>query len=160
MVLAGFTPGFAIAQDHIHLGAVPNDGSMPIGFDGDGAPPYKIYHIQKRLPRYEGYYEFVRSWNGTPVDHVLRTDDLADPITFTGFVYEVRVDLPTLDLLTALLLRKVYLIDNRHPNNGINHSAYVRIMLFEKMEFEENLEPMLQFNIVNITFTDEDTVSA
>lgn len=158
MVLAGFTAGLQIAQDHIHLGVVPASGP-PIGFDSDGAPPYKIFHVQKRLPKYEGFQEFVRSWNGTPHDHVLKNSTLTAPITFTGFVYEVRVDLPTVDLLQALLHRRVYLVDSRHPNNGISHASYVRTMFFQNLEFEENLDPMLQFNIMNITFEDMDTVT-
>lgn len=159
MVLPAFTPGFLQANDHIHLGAIPNDGSAPTGFDSDGAPPYKIQHVQKRMPTYQGYAEFVRAWDGTPHDFVLRTSDKVSPIVFTGMVYEVRVDLTTLDILQHLLLRRVYLIDSRHPANGISHTSYVRHMLFDKMEFEENLDPMLQYNVVNISFQDMDTVA-
>lgn len=159
-MLPSFTHLPAVVQNHIHLGAVPNDGSMPMGFDSDGAPPYQINHVQKRAPKYEGFQEVVRSWTGKPFDLVLRTSDKVSPVVFTGFVYEVRVDLPTLDILQHLLYRKVYLVDNRHPAVGSDHSDYVRIMYFDHIEFEENLDPMLQYNVVNISFTDFDTVSA
>lgn len=159
-MLPSFTPGLPFVQNHIHLGAVPNDGSSPLGFDSDGAPPYQINHIQKRVPKYEGFQSLERAIDGTPHDHVLRTDDKVSPLVFTGIIYEVRVDLPTLDILQHMVYRRVYLIDNRHPNAGITHTPHVRIMYFDHIEYEENLDPMLTYNIVNISFTDMDTVSA
>lgn len=158
-MLPSFSHDILFVQNHIHLGAVPNDGSTPTGWDSDGAPPYKFGHVQKRRPTYSSPSEFTRSWTGVPHDHVLRTSDLADPITFKDISYEIRVPMQDLDLLVALFKRRVYLIDNRHCEDGQDHTPYIRQMFFDGLSYEENLDPMLTYNIVSVTLMDMSTVA-
>ncbi len=149
-----FIPGTNQVQDHIHLSAL-DDGIL--GFDGDHAPPYKL-KVYKRMPKFEGVQQFQRAWNGTPFDMVLG-DATNKPLIFTGFTYQIRLDLDNEDIIQQLLYRRVYMIDNRHPNNGVSHAGYVRTMYMSEMPYEENLDPMLAFNILNISFNDMDTVA-
>lgn len=158
-MLPGYSPLAYSIEDHIHLGAVPYDGSAPTGFGAHNEPPYLFGHIEKRTPHFNAQADLNRSWTGVPFDHVLRTSDNVSPIVFTDIQYQLRVSQTNLDILAALLKRRVYLVDNRHCPAISDHAPYTRIMLFEDLEYNDNLDPLLNYNIVAVTFRDLSTVA-
>jgi hypothetical protein len=78
--------------NHIHIGAVPMDGSDPEGFGSLGEPPYTFYHINKRRPIVEGNGSLAYGWTGTPFVHTLRNADGTKPLKYKHFIYDLRVN--------------------------------------------------------------------
>lgn len=164
MSLPGFTPGVYNIIRHIHLGAVPYDGSAPTGFLSHGEPPYQVGApglgaVIGRTPVFSGMSDFVRAWDGTPFDHTIRINTNVSPITFVGLQYRLRVDQATLDILQALLRRRVYLVDTRHCLDNVDHTPYVKQYFFNDLSYDENLDPLLNHNLVTATFEDMYTVA-
>lgn len=158
MTIPGFIINTSELQDHIHLGYANRDGSSPTGFDSYGAPPYRFL-ARRRVPRYEVPAAFIRSWDGTPHDHVLMDGTTKQAKVFKDFIYDVRVTLLELDVLEALLKNRVYFIDNRHCASSSNHADYVKLMYFDALDYGEHYDPVLTMNIVTIVLKDMNTVA-
>lgn len=153
-MLVGYSYVPLTLTNHIHLGVW---SGSPTGFGVYGEPPYKIGHVQKRMPIYSALSSFERAWNGTPHDHVVKSG--SNPFVFKDLRYEVRVDPETFDLLTHLVKRRVFLVDNYHCDDTVSHTSFVKVFFFEDMAYDSNLDPMLQYQIVSLTFLDMNTVA-
>jgi hypothetical protein len=158
MTLAGYVYTPKTVTNHLHLGVAPAVGGSPSGMGAHGEPPYLISHVQKRFPIFSSLSSFNRSLDGSPHGHVLK-DVSGVPVIFQDMRYEVRVSPETFDLLKNLLKRDVLLIDNIHCADDQNHAPFIRVMRFDEMQYDSNLEPMLIHQVVNLTFLDMQTVS-
>jgi len=154
-MLAGYSYTPKTLTNHLHLGVW---STSPTGFGVYGEPPYRIGHVQKRLPVFSTMSSLERALNGVPHDHVLKSS--GEPIIFKDMRYEVRVDPETFDLLIHLLKRRVFLVDNYHCEDTVSHTSFVKIYFFDDMSYDSNLDPMLQYQIVNLAFVDMNTVGA
>jgi hypothetical protein len=158
-MLPGYTPQTFTVENHIHLGYSARDGSSPTGMGDHGEPPYRFRHAGKRTPHFEGSMAFERSWDGAPHDHVLLAIGSVAPIIFVDVQYQLRCSLTEMDLLKKLLYHRVLLIDHLHCPDNSDHSPYIKKYFFADLSYEENLDPMLQYNNVQVTFKDMNTVA-
>jgi hypothetical protein len=158
MTIPGFTPIEVEPQAHIHLGLVPRSGS-PSGFGSHNEPPYTFRHIEKRIPHFEGQYEFVNAIDGTPADHTPLHPTTGDALVKTDYQYTIRVSATEEQILIRLLHNRVYLVDSRHCPDNQDHAPYTKIMAFAELAYNSNYDPQLKFNQITLTFKDMDTVA-
>lgn len=156
MTLAGYVYVPQYITDHIHLGVVPASGE-PSGFGSHGEPPYRLDQVRKRMPILRYKSDFEQAWDGTPHDHALKDSD-GNPLIFRDVRYEVRVTPANFDLLTNLLLRRVYLVDNFHCADNVDHTPFVKVYRLAEMAYDSNLDPTLEHQIVSLLFLDMYTV--
>lgn len=142
-------------QNHIHLGAV---GASPLSINNE--PPLTLYHVQKRSPHYSIVAALNRSRTANPAFHVNKDMSTEIPYLFVGMEYEVRVNDAELQVLLSLAGTIMNLVDNRHCPNDTDHSPYIRQMAMMAPVYSGNLDPMLSYNIVTLSFEDANTRSA
>ena len=152
-MIPGFVPIPYTLENHIHLGVFPLDGSPPSGMGTHGEPPY-IFTVQARTPTPEMIISFQRTLTGNPVRYTLKSDDQTRPLTFMGMTYKIRCDQEGFDVLKAMLNFDVLWVDNWHCPNGEDHEPYVKRAFFENMTYDQHLDPVLQYQLVNITLRD------
>lgn len=151
-------PTFTLTR-HIHLGAVPMDGSAPVGFGDYGEPPYKFGRVKDRTPHFSSIDAFEIAQDGTPYDHALWDADMINPVMFTDYEYNLRVNQSELDVLMRLYKRRVYLVDSVHCTDSADHAPYVKTMYFAELTHDENVTPLLSFIRVTVLFKDMNTVA-
>jgi hypothetical protein len=81
------------------------------------------------------------------------------PFFATDMKYEVRVSPASFDLLKHLVKRYLYLVDVLHCEDNQDHSPFVKVMWFDRMDYDSTLEPMLTHRIIVLTFLDANTVA-
>ena len=138
------------AQNHIHL-------SDTLGGAPENAPDAE-YSVTKRRPMYKGIVKFDRTLTGRLRVHAL-VDDTGDPIVFNSFQLQLLVSDTELETLRELIGETVYFVDNVHPDDGEDHTNYVRRVLLAQMGDIENYDPMLQHYRISIYLEDADTVT-
>lgn len=135
-------------QAHIHI-----DGSL--GGAPENAPPDK-YKALRRTQFYDAKIDVERGKTGK-----LFTDTFTsggDPIIFTNYDFTLRVTEAELQALVSLLHQDVYFVDNVHPDDGEDHTDYVRTMYFSTLKVMKHTSPALTYYIVAISLLDNDTV--
>lgn len=60
--------------------------------------------------------------------HLSTLSNVSGPIIFSDYAYTLKLTEAELDAITDLLGLQVYLVDNLHPDDGEDHTAYVRTM--------------------------------
>jgi len=158
-MLPSYTPSSATMQKHIHLGVVPFSGS-PTGFGAHGEPPYTYDHVNRRTPVYEAIGDLSRAWDGTPSDHVLRTSTGSNSLVLFHVQFTLRVTAAELEELSQMVKRRVYLCDTLHCADNLDHTPFVKIMWFEDLKYEGQVDPMANENDITIAFRDMNTVTA
>lgn len=149
----------AYVQRHIHLGLDPLDGSAPSDWSVLHEPPLKITSLYKYAPSFEGQASFKRAFNGTPFDMSLRTSTRV-PVIYTNRQIKCRGTIQEFENIGANYLhRRVWYVDVLHPNDGLDHVNYPKLMYLTDVNFEDNKTPMLDWVTFNMTFLDMNTVA-
>ena len=123
-------------QSHIHLDLPENLGGAPEG------APLATYGVTERLqiPEFRGSVQ--RSLTGRPFFGAVAGSD-GKPRIFRHFRYTLLVSSEQEDLLGDLLGSAVLLVDNRHPNDGEDHSGAIRAMRVMEVKHVRDLGPLL-----------------
>jgi hypothetical protein len=140
-------------QNHIHLGTV-------IVPDNENAPQYKWKTIERAaIPVV--FMAAKRALNGKLRIHTLN-NTASQPIDLVNFEYVIKcADTPEmnaqqwLDLLFSFQGRRVYLVDHYHPDNNLDHSAYVRPMGVVRVGEAQKFTTMLNPYYVQIALEDD-----
>lgn len=136
----------ADVQNHIHLDSV-------IGGAPENAPTLTWRATDRALvPRFT--VEIVEGLTGVRFDHA--TED----VVYSDFMYELFLKdgattaLAQLDLLMGLAGKRLYLVDHRHPDNGADHTDYIRTVRMTRMgEIQQEHLLLKQFR-VQVYFVD------
>ena len=120
-------------QNHIHL-------SDTLGGAPENAPA-KTYMAHQRDDQPTIFIAIERSLSGGLMGHVLQSGGA--PVLKDNFEYILRVDQTELDELRALLGKQVYFVDHIHPNDGQDHTAYVKQGILSVLSNIRNIDPML-----------------
>lgn len=136
-------------QDHIHIGTT---------LEGAENAPSNKYRARARTPFWRIETQIDRGLTGKLFFDGIR-DGNGDIIRFDEYDYNLLVSLDEIEVLKSMLGREVYLVDHVHPDDGEDHSAYVRSVVFAAMKYVSNIGPKLRLNIVAISFIDNDTVT-
>lgn len=123
-------------QDHLHLDLPENLGGAPEG------APLATYGVTERLPIPEFKGSVQRSLTGRPFFGAVAGSD-GKPRIFRHFRYTLLVSSEQEDILGDLLGSAVKLVDNRHPNDGEDHSGYIRDMRVMEVKHVRDLGPLL-----------------
>lgn len=141
----------ATVQNHIHLDTVIS--SAPEN------APVLTWRVTKRTPQPVVFLNVDYTKQGYLRPTLLKSG--ATPVRLTNFKYTLKVkgtdadDTDDLrDALTDMLGQTVYLVDNRHCDDGEDHDTYVRTMLLTEVgEFKVD-HVMLDFYYVDVTLLD------
>lgn len=109
-------------QTHIHL-------STAIGSAPENAPTLE-WTVRDREEVLVFRAEISESLTGNVYAHVIK--HLGEPVVRSDFNYEIKIigdnshnTFYYVNLLKTLAGKEVYLVDNYHPDDGEDHSAYV-----------------------------------
>lgn len=141
----------ATVQNHIHL-------DTAIGSAPENAPVL-TWRVTKRTPQTVVFLSVDYTKRGYLRPTVLK--DSGTPVLLTNFKYTLKIKGADTDAtetlkesLTEMLGKTVYLVDNRHCDDGADHDSYVRTMFFSEIgEFKVD-HVMLDFYYVDITLLD------
>lgn len=159
MTIPGYSYIPKTLRRHIHMGLVPDDGSDPDGFGTYNEPPYTFESIKVRQPVYNVTSDLARSWTGVPYVHTLKSGDDQLAVVFTNYRYDLRVNQEELDILAHLVGNKIYLVDNFHCADNLDHTIYTKVYWFDKLDYSEHRDPMLTINYVSILVQDLSTIA-
>jgi hypothetical protein len=135
----------AVVQNHIHLDLPGNESGAP-----ENAPTL-TFTVKDRSEVYETTISVDRAWDGTSYVSVMGSFATGAPVVYSNMRYTIIADLNELDSLKAMLLRKVKLVDSRHCDNGLDHTSYIRDMVFSEMRYAGPINPLLEKQLVEIT---------
>lgn len=117
-------------QNHIHLAATRS--SSP-----EFSPVY-TWKVRDRQIPIEFYVDVVSSLVGNRYDHAIEVD--GDPVVYQDYYYEVKIMGDTvftteeyMEIFLSLAGRRLYLVDNIHPNDGSDHTDFVQQVRMVKM---------------------------
>jgi len=137
-------------QNHCHVG-------LSIGGAPENAPPYK-YKVLEEAPEDKLHIEFNRAIDGTPHWGVMG-DASGVPYRFNDHGLIIRCTYEEYKTLRTMVGRKVYFVENDHPDDGSDHAASVRLMLMDGLRFKKATSPAKINVIVEVHLVDLNTVA-
>ncbi len=132
-------------QNHIHL-------STELGGEPELAPTLK-FRATERIEFVHGDVDVVRGATGKLFFGTIR-DDNGDPVLNNEFDYHLLVTESELDSLKDMVHKPVYFVDHVHPDDGEDHTAYVKDMILSTLKHIRRIDPMLNLRIVGISLLD------
>lgn len=140
-------------QDHIHL-------DMLLGAAPEYAPPLKWTVVEKLLVP-SPIMQVNETLTGTLKVHRLRREGTF--VKRRDMKYRIKIGdgidsggaKAQLDSLFGMLGEDVYLVEHWHPDDGQNHTNYVRPMVLIEISPPEFASPLLNFLIVDISLKDD-----
>jgi len=144
-------------QDHIHL-------AESLGGAPENAPIYQwVVSKRSQIPVFD--INVQRSLDGTPFAYVVKKG--GTPVQHQDFSYTVRLEGDAdrgvagsntvwdyQDRLLDLIGKRLYLVDNRHPANGLDHTAFIRPVMISRVGDIQDEHPLLRYFYVQVYLAD------
>lgn len=147
----------AYVQDHIHL-------AETLQADGEKAPIYK-WTTTSREEVIVFDVSVRRSLSGVPFAHVVTKNGA--PVLHYDFIYNIRLEgdadlgVPGTntvwdyqDRLIGMAGKHIYLVDNRHCVDDLDHTAYVYPVMISKFSNLKDEHPLLKYFYVQVYLND------
>lgn len=136
-------------QNHCHI-------DLTLGGAPENAPP-NTYKVQEYRPFYTADVDIARSMTGRLFFNTYT--ESGDPIVFNDVDLTLFVTQAEFEELQAMVHKSVYYVGNIHPNDGADHTAYVRSMIMGGLKYVRRFDPMLDKHVIAVSLIDNDTVS-